>query len=220
MNCDELRDRMLSFPRRYLENFDHVWRWKVSVEDKVTSVLDEDHRNEAFKRLVKILPKWQTYRNGENDSPYKTLKESLQNISGVYNEIKNYSLLEFDEIPIKSLQQIWHEFGRVKEFEGKTNNNGIYYAIAACKPLLLIWGQTPAFDTKVRENFPREYEVKKLDFRMPFKQWYSVMTRISDDLNKRPDCIEAMEEMSHERYGEDKLIPYGRYLDIYYWKGK
>ena len=55
MNCDELRDRMLSFPRRYLVNFDYVWRWKVSVEDEVTSVLDEDHRNEAFKRLVKIL---------------------------------------------------------------------------------------------------------------------------------------------------------------------
>lgn len=190
------------------------------MEDEVSSVLDEDHRNEAFKRLVKILPKWQTYRNGANDSPYRTLKESLKNISGAYNEIRKYSLLEFNEIPLKSLQHIWHEFGRVKEFEGKTNTNGVYYAIAACKPLLLLWGQTPAFDTKVRENFPREYGVKKLYFRMPFKQWYSVMTRISDDLNKRPDCIEAMEEMSHERYGEDKLIPYGRYLDIYYWKGK
>ena len=211
---------MLSFPRRYLENFDYVWKWKVSVEDEVTSVLDEDHRNEAFKRLVKILPRWQTYRNGKNASPYKTLKESLQNISGVYNEIKNYSLLEFNEIPIKSLQHIWHEFGRVKEFEGETNTNGIYYAIAACKPLLLLWGQTPAFDTKVRENFPREYGVQKLDFRMLFKQWYSAMTMISDDLNKRPNCIQVMEEMSHERYGEDKPIPYARYLDIYYCKGK
>lgn len=220
MNCDELRDRMLSFPRRYLANFDHVWNWKVSVEDEVSSVLDEAHRNEMFKRLVKILPKWQTYRNGKNDSPYRTLKESLQNISGIYNEIREYSLLELDEIPINSLQHIWHELGRVKEFEGRINTNGIYYAIAACKPLLLIWGQIPAFDTKVRENFPREYGVKKIDFRMPFKQWYNAMMMISNDLNRRPECIEAMMKMSHKRYGDDKLIPYGRFIDIYYWTGK
>lgn len=220
MNSNELRDRMLLFPRRYLENFDHVWKWKVSVEGEVSSILDEDHRNEAFKRLEKILPKWQTYRNGKNDYPYRTLKESLQNISRVYKEIREFSLLDFNEIPIKSLQYIWHELGRVKEFEGSTNTNGIYYAIAACKPLLLIWGQTPAFDSKVRDNFPREYGVKKYNYHMTFGKWHNAMTMISDDLNKRPECIEAMEEMSHERYGDDKLIPYGRYLDIYYWKGK
>ena len=211
---------MHSFPNRYLENFDYVWKWKVSVENEVNSVLDEEHRDETFKRLVKILPKWQTYRNGENSSPYRTLKESLQNISDVYNEIREYSLLKFDEIPIKSLQHIWHDLGRVKESDGNTNPNEKYYAIAACKPLLLIWGQTPAFDTKVRENFPREYGVKKLDFRMTFMQWYKAMTMISDDLNRQPNCIEAMVEMSRKRYGDDKTIPYGRYLDIYYWEGK
>jgi len=220
MNCDELRDRMLAFPRRYFENFDHVWKWKLSVEDEIRSVLDEEHRDEAFKRLVRILPKWQTYRNGENDYPYRTLKESLQNISKIYDEIRGYSLLEFGDIPVKSLQHMWHELGRVKDFEGRTNNSGIYYAIAACKPLLLIWGQTLAFDTKVRENFPRKYGVKKTDYRMPFKQWHKAMMMISDDLNRRPECIGAMEEMSHEKYGDDKFIPYGRFLDIYYWKGK
>lgn len=192
----------------------------MSAENEISFVLDEEHRDEAFKRLVKILPKWQTYRNGKNDSPHWTLKESLQNISGVYDKIRAYSLLEFGEIPVKSLQLIWHELGRVKEFEGRTNRNGIYYAIAACKPLLLLWGQTPAFDTKVRENFPRGYGVRKTDYRMPFKQWYDAMTMISDDLNRRPECVAAIEEMSHERYGEDKRVPYGRFLDIYYWKGK
>ena len=162
MNCDELRNRMRMFPHRYLDNFDHVWRWKVSVEDKVGSILTDTHRDEAFKRLSRILPKWQTYRNGENNSPYKTLKESLKNISEAYNEIRSYSLLEFDEISIKSLEKIWHEFGRVKEYEGRVNSNGFYYAIAACKPLLPVWGQTPAFDTKVRENFPKKLGKKKL----------------------------------------------------------
>lgn len=220
MNCDELRNRILSFPCRYFENFDHVWEWKVSVEDDENSILDEEHIGEAYNRLSKILPKWQTYRNGENVSPYKTLKESVHNISGVYNEIREYSLLEFKDIPVNSLQRVWHELGRVKEFEGRVNNFGSYYAIAACKPLLLIWGQTPAFDTRVRENLPSDYGIGKFDFRISFQQWYNSMILLSDDLKSRPECVKIIEVMSNERYGDGRPIPYGRYLDIYYWTGK
>lgn len=72
----------------------------------------------------------------------------------------------------------------------------------------MIWGQTPAFDTKVKKNFSREYGVRKTDYRMPFKQWYNATTMISDDLNRRPECVETMEEMSHERYGDDKRVSY------------
>ena len=102
MNSYELGKRMLTFPLRYFKNFDHIWKWKLSVEDEVRSVLDEGHRDEAYKRLVRILPKWQTYRNGENDYPYRTLKESLQNISKSYDNIRRYSLLDFHKIPVTS----------------------------------------------------------------------------------------------------------------------
>jgi len=219
MNCDELDYRVRSFPSRYFENFDYVWKWKISVEENGKSILDEEHLSEAYRRLSKILPKWQTYRNGENVSPYKTLKESVHNISGVYNEIREYSLLEFKDIPVNSLQRVWHELGRVKEFEGRVNNFGSYYAIAACKPLLLIWGQTPAFDSKVRENLPADYGIKKLDFRLSFEQWYNAMNMISDDLTKLPECKTMIEKKSYERYGVSRPIPFGRYLDIYYWIG-
>jgi len=220
---NELRRARESDPlisKKYIENFDYVWNWKVSIEEAGNSILDDKHFSEAFWRLSKILPKWQTYRNAENSMPYQTLKESLQNIIETYNEIRAYSLLEFRDIPEKMLRFIWHELGRVKEFEGRTNDNGYYYAIAACKPLLLIWGQTPAFDSKVRENLPGDYGIKKYDFRFSYKRWYEAMTMMSDDLQRRSECIATMENISHNRYGANKPVPYGRYLDIYYWKGK
>ena len=83
MNCDELENRISSFPSRYLDNFDYVWKWKVSIEERGDSILDEEHINEAYRRLSKILPKWQTYRNGENSSPYRTLKK----IASKYRQI-------------------------------------------------------------------------------------------------------------------------------------
>ena len=220
MNCEELRNRMLSFPSKYIDNFDHVWKWKMSIEDEYNSILDEEHRSETFKRLVNILRKWQAYRNGKNSSTYKTLKESLLNIEKSYNEINSYSILEFNDIPVKALQRVWHELGRVKELEGKTNDRGIYYAIAACKPLLLIWGQTLAFDTRVRENVPRYYGIRKLNIRLSYKQWYNAMIGLSDDLKRQPKCIATIEKLSQDRYGADSPVPYGRYLDIYYWEGK
>jgi hypothetical protein len=118
----------------------------------MTCLLDKDHIRETYARLSSILPKWQTYRNGENGSPLKTLGESLQNISGAYDAIRGYSLLEFENIPEEPLRKIWHELGRVKEYEGQMNEEGNYYAIAVCISLLLIWGQTPAFDSNVRKN--------------------------------------------------------------------
>lgn len=220
MNCNELEKRVRSFPSRYLDNFDYVWKWKISIEKKGESIFNEEHLSEAYRRLSNILPKWQTYRNSENSYPYRTLKESLQNIVSSYKEIRAHSLLEFGDISEKALQRVWHELGRVKEFEGRRNSNGSYYAIAACKPLLLIWGQTPAFDSRVRENLPAKYEIKKFDFRLSFEQWYRAMIMISDDLKRLPECVAVIEKMSCEIYRVGRPIPYGRFLDIYYWIGK
>jgi len=57
MNCDELENRIRSFPKKYLENFDYVWNWKVSIEEAGNSIFDDKHFSEAFWRLSKILPK-------------------------------------------------------------------------------------------------------------------------------------------------------------------
>jgi len=203
-----------------MENFDHVWKWKLQTDTDVTNVLDEDNIRETYKRLSNILPKWQTYRNGKNSSPLKTLSESLKNISLPYNEIRRYSLLEFEEIPEAPLRKIWHELGRVKEYKGQMNEEGYYYAIAVCKPLLLIWGQTLAFDSKVRKNMPRKYGIPSYRFKLSYDEWRNAMCAISEDLNDNAACIEMIKEISSSRYKVTEPVPYGRYLDIYYWTGK
>jgi len=217
MDCHQLPYRIQKFPNRYFLNFDYIWRWKIETDAKNPSILDAKHINETYRRLTKILPKWQTYRNGENSDPLSTLRDSLQNISDSYNQICEYSLLKFEEIPEKSLEHIWHELGRVKEFEGKKNERGYYYVIAVCKPLLLIWGQTPAFDSKVRKNLPGKYGISNYKFKITFHEWYELMTKISRELINNNDCVKLINDLNYERYGVSNPVPYGRYLDIYYW---
>ena len=47
----------------------------------------------------------------------------------------------------------------------------------------------------------------------------SVMHEFSRHLNKNIDCIEAIRIESERMYGTNFQVPYGRFLDIYYWKG-
>ena len=134
--------------------------------------------------------------------------------------MRDFSLLDLKEIPEKPLKDIWQELGRVKEFEGERNSGGHYYAIAVCKPLLLIWGQTPAFDSKVRKNLPLSYRIPKYRSRLIFDEWYNAMKKLSEDLSRDSDCVKLIQKESLKRYTVDDPVPYGRYLDIYYWIGK
>ena len=217
IDLTEFRSRMNAFPQPYMENFDYLWKWKIRTENEVTHILDTNHREETYRRLCEVLPKWQTYRNGGNANPLETLRESLRNISKVYNQIRSYTLLEFDNVPHESLEIIWNELGRVKEFNGNTNERGHYSIISVCKPLLLMWGQTLAFDSRVREHCPRSYGVPRYFSKWTLREWISVMHEFSRHLNNNIDCMEALRNESERRYGHNFIVPYGRFLDIYYW---
>lgn len=217
---DVFRKRMKSFPVNYMNNFDYVWKWKIKKENTGETILNEKILFEAHFRLSNILNRWQTYRNGDNTDSIGTLKQSLKNIEDSYSMIKDFSLLDFEKIPIEPLAEIWHELGRVKEEEGKMNEFGVYSIIAVCKPLLLLWGQTLAFDTRVRKNFDRRYKIPKYEGKWVFREWIDGMNQISKKLNDSPECILAIKEESHRRYGKESPIPYGRFLDIYYFEGR
>jgi len=220
IDLDSFRSRVCSFPQNYMENFNHLWRWKIEVEsNEANHILDVDHRNETYSKLCKVLPKWQTYRNGDNSDPLGTLRDALRNISEAYNHIRRYTLLEFDEIPRESLEVIWNEMGRVKEYNGNRDENGYYSIIAVCKPLLLMWGQTLAFDSRVRRHCPQVYGVPRYSARWNLEQWTSVMHRFSKHLNGNINFIQAIRTESERRYGMNFMVPYGRFLDIYYWEG-
>jgi len=182
-------------------------------------ILDDNHRKEAYAKLCNILPKWQTYRNGDNSEPLKTLERALINIAEEYNQLRNYTLLEFDKIPIELLAKVWHELGRVKEKNGSRNKNGYYSAIAVTKPLLLMWGQTPAFDSRVRSHMAQSYSIPKYSCNWRLDDWTRATNQLSETLKTSVKLAEFMKEETIRRYGEKTTVPYGRYIDVYYWKG-
>jgi hypothetical protein len=213
----KLRRALEVFPKKYLKDFNDFWILKNKVESQNASILDDKYLETTHTKLYKILKSWQTYRRGINSDSSKTLKISLKNMRNDYDQIRKYTLLKFREIPDFRLRMIWHELGRVKEYEGETNEGGDYYAIAVTKPLLLLWGQTLAFDTRVRRNLPRRHRISAPDFKMGFSKWYGVMSSLSVELNESPEFIKEVQTISKQFYGEAVAIPYGRFLDIYYW---
>jgi hypothetical protein len=217
---DEFKRRIAFFPRSYMDNFDYVWKWKIKVEsDDSAHILDENHKKEAYFKLCTILPKWQTYRNGDNSEPLETLRKALDNISEEYNKLRKYTLLDFDSIPFEALENIWHELGRVKEKDGNRNKYGYYSVISVCKPLLLMWGQTLAFDALVRKHLPSSYNVSKYSCNWNLTEWIRIMKQFSKSLNINESLMKFMSEESEKRYRKNAIIPYGRFLDIFYWVG-
>ena len=216
----EFERRFASFPPNYLENFNYVWKWKVKVESNSENyILDKEHRREAYARLSNILPKWQTYRNGNNVNSLKTLRDSLDCIWQEYDLLRKYTLLDFDDIALEPLKKIWHELGRVKESEGKKNPAGCYSAVAVSKPLLLIWGQTPAFDSFVRKNMSLSFDLPKYSCNWTFEQWIRIMGKLSKALRENEKTVKFLKEKSSQLYGQKAVVPYGRFIDIYYWEG-
>ena len=216
-DLEKFKQKLLYFPSKYMRDFDGFWKRKLKIEHEHEHVLIDLFREETYNRLHRILNKWQTYRGGDNMNPRETLRESLERISDAYDKVRKYSLLEFDKIPVEPLELIWHELGRVKELNGNRNKYGFYYVIAVCKPLMLLWGQTLAFDSNVRKNMPLKYGVSKSTNRWKFEDWRKVMKGFQKDLLRNPEFIDFLKEQSMERYGTDYIVPYGRFLDIYYY---
>jgi hypothetical protein len=219
-SIDDYRRNLAQFPSDYWEDFNVFWKWKINLESKSSAhILDEDYRKEAYNRLCPLLSAWTTYRNGRNPFWHETLKDSLDKLSGTYNKLRNYSILDFESIPVEILEKTWHELGRVKEKGGNSNKNGYYYIISITKPLLLIWGQTPALDSHVRTNIPLRYYIPRYDCRWKMDEWIKVMEELGKDLNENKSLLRFIDQETEKMFGNGATIPYGRFLDIFYWVG-
>ena len=218
LDADELIRRMRSFPANYMQDFNEFWRYKLAVESGRGHILDEDHVRRTYYLLADVLAKWRAFRPRPLNKCLYLLEKALINISGAYDEIRKYDLLHFRDVPIEPLELIWHELGMVKNL-GARSPHGRYFIISVCKPLMLLWGQTPAFDARVRENLPPRYHVSKTNRRWSFWEWRSVMMRIQRDLALSPGFLRTAREEAKRMYGADFTVPYGRFLDIYFWVG-
>jgi len=215
LDIEKFRVKLQSFNASYISDFDGFWRWKLSIETGKGHILNATHRGEACRKLWSILREWQAYRPFNSTACLRILKDSLETISDAYNEIRTYSLLQFDGLPAKPLELIWHELGRVKEEGGNKNDHGYYYIVSLSKHLMFLWGQTLAFDSKVRKHIPSSCGIPR-DFRWNFEDWKRVMQQFKEDLKPRSEIVDAFNKESLKRYGTNSLVPYGRFLDIYY----
>ena len=201
---------------RYARDFDRFWVWKLGVEcDSGVHILSRAYLGEAYCRLFRALRRWQVYRGVGGSDRWVVLRESLWRIGEAYDRIRGYSLLDFDRIPIEPLRLIWDELGRVKEGSARVNSRGEYYVISVCKPLMLLWGQTLAFDSRVRANIPLIHCRRRA--RWSFEDWIRAMRDIQHELETQEEVIDAIRKESLKRYGCDSVVPYGRFLDIYYF---
>jgi len=217
IELNQFGSRLQSYDRLdYAGDFKGFWRWKLRTETKDEHILDDSHRTQTYHRLRSILPRWGTYRGAPGIRWREILEDSLERMSEAYDQIRSYSLLEFDKVPDEPLKSIWHELGRVKEHGGNRNPGGCYYIVAISKPLMFLWGQTLAFDSIVRTRVPRSYNVPR-DTRWYFEEWKSVMERFQEGLKQQPEDVKFFKEISNEKYGTDSLVPYGQFLDLYYW---
>jgi len=212
-------EKLESFPSNYMNDFDEFWKWKLENESENEHILDDDYQEETYEKLSRILRSWQYSRSGRGYEidPWTTLKDSFRKISDAYNQIRKYTLLEFSKVPNESLESIWHELGCVKESDGNKNPGGYYNVISICKPLMLLWGQTLAFDLRVRENIPRGYNVSKHKTRWKFEKWSRVMERFQGGLKQNSEVVDLLKKVSLRKYGTNSIVPYGRFLDIYYF---
>ena len=118
LDLDLFRKRLQLYERlEYTSDFEQFWEYKLRTETENAHILDDEFRVDTYRMLCRILPKWKTYRGVRGIRWKECLKDSLKNMYGAYKIVKNYSLLEFDEVPIEPLNLIWHELGRIKEME-------------------------------------------------------------------------------------------------------
>jgi hypothetical protein len=151
------------------------------------------------------------------------LDDSLKEISSEYDLVRKKSLLEFDKIPRNALESIWHKLGRVKEKDGSENRFSKYYVMATTKQLMFLWGQTLAFDTLIRKMMPSSkyayIRAQGKENRWAFSMWYNVMSEFQERVLEMPDFIELGYKISSDEFGSDKIVPFGQFVDLYYWIG-
>jgi len=220
IDLKQFRARFQSFRKTDYQSypfcFGEFWKWKLGTETKSEHILDAEHIEETYHRLSETLKIWLWHRPFSFSELARRLMDALEKIRDAYNQIRSYSLSEFSEIPNEPLEFIWHELGCVKKGEDK-NPSGYYLVMATTKPLMFLWGQTLAFDSRVRKYMPR-FGIPRLsgDY-WSFRTWKKVMQGFQESLKQQPKILNIFRWVSRKEYVTDSIIPYGQFLDLYYW---
>jgi hypothetical protein len=117
-------------------------------------------------------------------------------------------------VPLEELEKIWNELGSVKP-QGEYDKGELVMTIT--KPLMFLWGQTPAFDSVVREKMPLFGAQGFRNVRWEFNTWIDAMRKLEKYLNNNAKVLDLFNRTSIDKYGTDTKVPYGQFFDLYYW---
>jgi hypothetical protein len=55
------------------------------------------------------------------------------------------------------------------------------------------------------------------DSNCSFETWKKVMMKFQEMLKQQPDVVRLFKKLSLKEYGTDSIVPYGQFIDLYYW---
>jgi hypothetical protein len=200
----------------YPHTFKRFWLYKLEVENEDNHILDIENRAKTVTQLGHILKLWKWHEPYDFNHCYKRMERSLEKISDSYDRIRNFNLTEFDKIPENDLRRIWIEFGKIKDEDNKSNFIGEIVETIT-KPLMFLWGQTPAFDSIVRTKMPLRNCPGFTNQRWEFRLWLRVMKELQQILINNSDIVDVFRKKFKEKYGTTIIGPYGQFFDLYYW---
>jgi hypothetical protein len=135
-----------------------------------------------------------------------------------YDKIRKFSLIEFDKMPAKVLEKIWNELSLCKPQTNYAYTGELVMAIT--KPLMFLWGQTPAFDSVVREKMPLFTIPGFRNCRWEFSLFSTVLKKLQNMLVDNTELLASFRKTSFEKYGMDEVIPFGQFIDLCFWTRK
>lgn len=209
--------------------FDKFWRYKLNVESRGGSILDDSHLDETVMRLVKNLllhDEWQLWQTGV--ASLQRIEKILKNNRNAYNNIKDVELGDgqiANQSMSNALSRIYAGFYVATEQCGMTHNcwnndspngGGRYYILGRSKVMMFIWGQTPGFDTWVRERLGKA----GLGSSCPWvgeKRW--TPSEFCDTLKQLDRWVATWEKQEGRKFRQclSRNRPVGRIIDMIYW---
>jgi hypothetical protein len=219
ISAKEFEKKYGEFEKLDFENRPHTfhgfWSYKLKVEKQSGHLLDREHLNGTLTKLAPILKIWRWHRPYGFDECFEPLRKSLKGISENYDNIRKFSLIEFDKVPTKELEKIWNELSLCKPQTNYAYTGELVMAIT--KPLMFIWGQTPAFDTVVREKMPLFTISGFRNCRWEFSLFSMVLKKLQLALLPNTELLASFRKTSIEKCGTDVVIPYGHFIDLCFW---
>ena len=197
--------------------FTNFWFYKLKIENETNHILDKEHIERTISKLGNLLKKWDWNKPYSFEDCFNKLSQSLTRISESYNRIRHFSLKDFDKIHEQELRNIWKELGSAKETQDNVSNNLGQLIMPITKPLMILWGQTPTFDSVNRDDiwFSNYKEFKNPRWNYSF--WIHIMKELSNFIKQNQKVDETFQQTTLKKYGTDRIIPYGRFFDIYFY---